>query len=224
MNRALATLALAFALGGAAAADDLVYVFRLADQEIGRETITLTETGWTAKGGFDLMGRAKSDYHASLARAGDGSTTWTMGGTSMGNEIEIESKLVGRHVTTRVARNGQAAPEDAADLPEGAVPVFYADLLWASFLDLGRHLAPRSAAGEIAAGSVVPVIVGGTARTFDLTIDEIARSGGRAGLGGRWSYRITFAGRVEILLVSDETGLPLRIHVPQQKVDVALEG
>lgn len=197
--------------GGRAGGGDpapVVYRFNIADQEVGREEVTLVGGGWRSKGSFEIGGIAKASYEVSLLRDGDGvrgEFLWDDGKT----KTHIESGRSGTTYTARLLPDGKpVSVEGPAD------GVFFDNLVWAYCIDWGRALVAKGAAIEpgFALSAFSPVAGGAT----PVRLLEFER-------GETWVYTVEIA-NVEMILMCGDDGVPVRILVPSQNVDIVREG
>lgn len=194
--------------GPAAAATNVVYRFRIAEQEVGHEEVALVEGGWRSKGRFDILGIAKGEYEVSLLRDGEvvrGDFLWDDGKA----KTHIESEKRGTTFTARLLPDGKpVSVEGPAD------GVFFDNLVWAYCVDWGRALVAQgpSIASDFALKAFSPV----SGAFVPVRLLEFER-------GETWAYTLQLAA-VEMILMCGDDGVPVRILVPSQSVDIVREG
>jgi len=204
-----------------------VYVLTVLEQKVGREEVTFTETGWETKGSFDVFGVQKGSFEGSRSRDAEGAVHFRLK-----TDVEIRGAKQSADIEATV-RDGKL---EARLLPDGSPwtmelegkgdPVFYADVLSATLIDLCRELARRVAAGSMGPGDAIDAILPGAPRTIRIELldaSQFARN-----IAGSpyllWSFTIRLAGAVEGVLLCSPGGLPLRFTVPSQKAEIVLEG
>lgn len=190
--------------------EPLVYVVRLGDDEVGRETVRLTDEGWEAEGHFDFLGVRKADYRASLRHVPTGEVVYEFRTDDGGRARELRGVLESDTWTVRVP-----GTEKMRSFEVTGDRFVYDDLLWASFVDLGRWLTARADAGELSAGMRTTALSGAAAVGFPVEVVEV---GARDEAGA--SYLLRLAERVDVRLRCDATGLPLALDVPSQRISV----
>ncbi|MBI4612832.1 MAG: CocE/NonD family hydrolase [Planctomycetes bacterium] len=201
-----------------------VYLFRIAEQDAGREEVELTPAGWKAKGTYDLLGTKKGAYEFEFARE-DGVQRWTVLGKSEdGAETgRLEAEIRDQKL---LARLGAEKIEKTLDLAGAVEPFPYENLVWASFLEIARSYSAAAAAGTLSPGDKRTAVLASAVTTFDVVLNSFSRE--TLGVGDKEGtylvLRLTLAEKVETILASTPEGLPVRIGVPSQKVDVVLSG
>jgi hypothetical protein len=204
------------------ARDALVYVARVGDAEIGRESVTLAEDGWTADGGFDLLGTRKGKYRARLVRASDGAFDCEVTGDANGKEATVRAAYAGGELTVKVI----GAKRERATRVTGEVPVPYENLLWATLIELGRALAAREDAGVLLPGAKIAALAisSGAEFAIELRAARVLQHFVEGAPAALRVYDVRLPPGVDMTLVCNRSGVPLRIEVPAQKLSVAVEG
>ncbi|MBI2933136.1 MAG: CocE/NonD family hydrolase [Planctomycetes bacterium] len=186
--------------------DQGVYILRIGGKEMGEETVTFTRDGWSAKGRYDIMGLRKAEYEAS--RAG---SEWSLTLKDGKGETRTTATLHENKVTFRTLPDG---PEKSLDVE--APYILFENLVWSPLIDLGRYLAAHPTPDA----SITAVLVTHPVK-FPIQLREVAKLA--HGPHELWEFTADL-GPVETILICSPDGLPLRVLVPAQHVDVALKG
>ncbi|MCB9881099.1 MAG: CocE/NonD family hydrolase [Planctomycetes bacterium] len=202
---------------------EFTYVTKLGGTEIGRDDVKLTESGWTTSGSFDVLGTRKGSFRASLERSGPRAFSYRITHVKGDQETAIESALANGTYTVRVPSRDQEGSQDVA--PEADVFVFDS-LVWACTIDLGGVLARHEAAGTLVRGTTLYGVAGSGAVAFEgkvLSSETVTQ----ALHGESVALRITKVNlppNVDITLVCNPEGVPLRIDIPAQHIVVRMVG
>lgn len=198
------------------------YVFRLAENQVGRETVEFRANGWKARGEINL-GRTRGEYEVALSRE-EGALQWSYVGKEEKAELRLEAELRAGMLGVRSPPAEDRVPLDLTGAPS---PFFYLNLSWIHFFEPCRALAADAAAGKLAVDTRLTGILPDSKKpaSFEMKLVEFSRVDRT--VGGRamtlWNFTLQFAD-VEMSIVCSPEGLPLRISVPVQRVDVVLEG
>jgi len=199
---------------------ELVYVFTLGSAEMGRETVTFLENGWSTRGEFDLLGQRKGGYAATRTIEDEGWLEYHMETTDRGDVSLVASFGEGELVVELEGGNPKTIPIDAEEV------LFYDDLIWANQIDLGRIFAARDDAGELTEGHEITALTARGGAGFPIRFLECERTeqmvAERRVAFRRFKYDV--AGVVEFFMVCTPEGLPVRIEIPSQSIVVAAQG
>ena len=219
---ALCLLPSASAQGDPFQLDELVYVAYLGSGEIGRETVTFSDDGWTAEGSFDILGTRQGNYSATLQHEEDGWLDYEITSDASGAEQTLVAVFGDGTFTIEVPGTDQ---KKSVDIDSEDVFV-YDDLLWATLIDLGRLLVERDDAGRLEPGLIVTALSGAGGVGFPVEYTGSERS--EQAIGGERVvlriFTVKFANRVDFVLVCSSEGLPVRIEIPAQLISVEVEG
>ncbi|GEM_PF-6907562 len=189
--------------------DKGVYELRMGGEPAGEEEVSFTKSGWKSKGRCDFGSALKAEYEAELEGG-----RWKVRYKDGQREIAIEAEMRDGKVRSRYLPNGKEITLDLAKHPH---PFFYADLMWTHFREAGRILV-QSQPEKFTA-----LYWGQT--TYPVALKEKAQFEKRFGrLSTRLWYFVMEINRVEIRMVCAPDGLPLRITVPMQQLEVVLRG
>lgn len=185
--------------------DKAGYELRVGGEPMGEEEVTFTATGWKTRGRCDISGVLKAEYEAEL----DGGT-WKARWKDQNREMHVESVLKDGKLKTK---SHSQKKEFELDLAKEPNPFFYADFIWAHFAEIGR----------IAAASDVEKLTGlyWATRTFAF---QVRRQPPHFWKKIPLRHLVVEVNQVEIHLLCSPRGLPVRIWVPVQQVDVVLRG
>ncbi len=203
---------------------DGVFVMELGGKEVGREKVSIDSEGWSAESTFDILGVQKGHLTASSRRQADGSVKFTLKQHVNGKDVTIEAVRTEKQVTGTLTAVGQDYAVDFAYDPPG---LLYMDLVWSIYIDLGRYYSEQRSKNALRAGSVVRGMVPnpqGSPVLIELKeIESITQV-----IAGQpeplTHYRFTLADRVEVSMVCNADGLPLRFAIPSQSIQGTLEG
>lgn len=189
-------------------------VTRLGEAEIARETVDVTDEGWSSEVAVDLPGQ-KVSYRASLARE-EGSVRWM---------LEILPEDEGSPVVTAEYSAGAVevvwSPGEKTERFQvtGPDPFFFENLCWAVLIEPSRELVRRAEAGELEDGGKLTAILAQHTRTIPLELTGHGRVEG----SDLWRFEVDMAGLgVEWTCAAD--GVPVRVAVPAQGIVVLREG
>src|SRR5262249_33065944 len=146
-----------------------VFLFRMLDGDVGRETFELVGDGWKAEGSFDIISKLKGECEATETRA-EGKTALSFRGKMNGEDVSIDATLS----CERFETSAKGAPAKTLDLAGKPAPLPYQDLVWAYFIDIGRELARRAGAGTLKAGETLQLVEITSAQILPLQVREFS--------------------------------------------------
>ncbi len=198
-----------------------VFVLRIVDQEVGRETFEIRPDGWRVTGSFDLFGQQKAEYEI-VEKLADGKKTISGKGKQNGKDSGFEASLTAERFETSV--NG--GPATTLDLKGKPAPTPYQDLISGYWIGIARELASRVKVDTLKVGDTVDLVEVTAAKTFPLKVNGFTAA--QRVVGDKpvaiLTFEISLAGFVEGTLVTTAAGLPIFFGVPAQKVEVLLKG
>jgi hypothetical protein len=109
--------------------ESLTYFACIGQAEIGREAVTLTGDGWSAKGAFDVLGTRQGEYRAQLRRGHDDAFDCELASATGGRETQVHAQFEAGRFTAKVI--GTERQRSIEVQGEGA-PVLFENLLWAA--------------------------------------------------------------------------------------------
>jgi putative CocE/NonD family hydrolase len=195
-----------------------VYVIRLAEQWLGEEEVSFTPQGWQAKGKVAVMGH-KAAYEAKLERRSDDSLVFSLVAHSGQTTTDYVLELLPDKAVW------QKPSQHTLELAEAKKPVFlYTNLLWAHMYDVGVYLTREAASGKLVAGQELTGLLTQRPFTFPWKVGDFKQITcvWQEKPVQVWSFFLDIG--VEIELVCTPAGLPLRILVPAQRLDIVLSG
>jgi putative CocE/NonD family hydrolase len=195
------------------------YIFKLGTREVGRETWTLDANRWSVQGKFDILGTQKADFEMTVERKEGGRVEATIDARHQGQKVG--ATLADGKLTLRILPDG---PEQTVETAKD--PALWENLVWISNLDLARRMTALAAEGKLTVGARLPCVTISGARGFEAKVLELWRSPQTvAGKSAEcWGFRFEIPPGVEFTMVCSPRGTPLRIAVPLQSIDVAIEG
>lgn len=201
--------------------ESFVFVARIGGDEIGRETVKLRADGWSCKGSFNVLGMQKGKYTASITYKGN-DLNFEVTSDASGSEVMVIADYTDRKLTVRVP----ARKFKKSKTIKGPDPAFFfADLLWANMIDLGRILAAKDAAGTLEEGGTITAL---SANLADFAVVHLGtHTSTQKVKGKRVRLRVSkvrVPPGVEFVFVCTPAGIPLRIDVPAQKLTVEVVG
>ena len=197
----------------------LEYVAKIGGEEIGRETVTITEQGWNAEGWFDVLGTQKGKYQASLERLADGGILYQVASDASGKKVVLEGSLQDGQFKTAVKAAGY---EKTTEIDSDRVFIFDS-LLWACMIELGRVLVDID---DPEPELEITGLSGNAGVDFPVTLKAFGPL--EQTVYGKSVELQTFTVEIppatEVKLFCTSEGLPLRVDIPSQMITVIPKG
>lgn len=201
------------------------WIFELNETEVGRETATIHEDGWTCEGSFDIMGAQARSHEASLRRLGPRNLDYhVVVDSTKPTEMKVDLTILldGAKANASILGRG----EREFEIPYEGDAILYEDLMWTSLIEVARAVISRVRTGELEPGGTLDTMLLSGGRVMKSTFKESSvetheRNGKPVEI---WTIEIDLLGLVPTRLVVDESGIPLDVNIPTQKLRVRLEG
>ncbi|MEQ8763023.1 MAG: CocE/NonD family hydrolase, partial [Planctomycetota bacterium] len=200
-----------------------VYVMKLGSEEVGREKVRVTETGWSCQSTYDILGVQKGAFEASNDEK-DGVQHFSLQTVQNDQEITMDLTREQGRLKGKVVVGENSVEIDYAFEGPGLV---YSDLLWSFYIDLGRHFVRELGEERLRAGHVVNgLLPNPQGMKIPIELKELGPLPQvvNGELMSLLSFRVNLASRVDVVIVCREDGIPLRFAIPSQNISGSLEG